>query len=195
MVQSPLKKTSRKSKWCGEDARGASQQKRMKLSASSSSLHTTDLGPGTAQPRRSSRAGAGVGGHVLQLERVSAMIEGLQHESRPMTTLPHNIGPNPVAPHSNNKSRKKVNVYFILQKLVLSKGLFPRNNLKLPHLPTSLLPLMLPRWLNPVVGSIKFIRSVLHLCLNFTLGQLVTVLVSMSRPMLFPQEQSPTFKL
>jgi len=107
MVQSLLKKTSRKSKRYGEDARGAPQQKRMKPS-DTPLLPTTDSGPGSAQPRRSGRTGAGVGGHILQLEQVSAMIEGPQHEPRPMTTLPHDIDPNPVAPHSNNKGRKKV---------------------------------------------------------------------------------------
>ena len=85
--------------------------------------------------------------------------------------------------------------YGLLHTLASPKILFPRNNLKLPHLPTSVLPMALPHQLKPVVGSIKSIMSALHLCLTFTQGQLVTTLVFMSWPMLFPWEQSLIFRL
>ena len=61
------------------------------------------------QLRRSSRAGAGVGGHILQLERIGTAIEGSQHVLRPATTFSNDAAVNPVAPaNSNSRPRKRV---------------------------------------------------------------------------------------
>ena len=57
----------------------------------------------------SGRAGAGVGGHILQLEQIGTAIEGSQHVSRPANTFSNNAALNPVTPaNSNSRPRKKV---------------------------------------------------------------------------------------
>ena len=107
MVHSPSwKQGSKRPRHRGEDTGDASQQhKRQKATTqlpNGPSLNLAD------QPHCSNRTGAGTGGHISQLERVGAVVEGSQRVPRPRTTLPDGIAQNPVAPRPHDKSRKKV---------------------------------------------------------------------------------------
>ncbi|KAI5995117.1 hypothetical protein EDD15DRAFT_2366042 [Pisolithus albus] len=104
-AHSPSKNASRKQKRRGEDT-GCASQKKQKAGATAQLTSSTSE---HVELRHSGRTGAGVGGHLLQLERVGAMIEGQPRTSQPTTTLSNHTAPNPVAPvqTSRRTSKKK----------------------------------------------------------------------------------------
>lgn len=106
LVHSPLKKAPR-AKRRREDAGDAFQKKHKARGTNQPASNSTSE---SVQPRRSGRAGAGVGGHILQMERIGAAIEGSQAvETRPTTTFSNDTALNPVAPaNSSRRPRKKV---------------------------------------------------------------------------------------
>ena len=111
-AHSPLKKAPRqKRRW--DDTEDVLQKKHKACT-------TLDQPPSystseSLQPRRSGRAGAGVGGHILQLEQIGTAIEGPPHVSRPTTTFSNDTASNPVAPvNSSHRPRKKVGFHLLL---------------------------------------------------------------------------------
>ena len=117
---SPRAKKASKSKWREEDNTGSSSRKKHKADAT----HKPSARTSTSEHRelhRSDRTGAGVGGHLHQLERVALAIEGPQHISRPTTAFSDGTASNPVAP-SSGSGRKKVLLH--LFQYVIHNNLF-----------------------------------------------------------------------
>ena len=96
---SPSRRGSKRSKQ-SEDA--VSQAKKHKAGNTDHSARSN-----SNAPRRSGRAGAGTGGHTVQLERVGAQLEASRPVSRPSTTFPDDVAENPVT-HPLRKGRRKV---------------------------------------------------------------------------------------
>jgi len=107
--RSPQAKKTSKSKRHGEDTGGSSQKK---YKADATRKPASTLTTEHRELRRSDRTGAGVGGHLQQLEWVSLAIEGPQHVSRPTTAFSDGTASNPVAPTNSGRTRKKV--FFLL---------------------------------------------------------------------------------
>ncbi|KAI6028108.1 hypothetical protein EDC04DRAFT_2605844 [Pisolithus marmoratus] len=102
---SPSKKASRGPKCHGEDTRDAASQKKHKADIT---VQPTDSTSKPIELCCSSRAGAGTGGHILQLEQAGVVIEGQQHMSRPTTTFSKDVSPNPFTPaHPSCRMSKK----------------------------------------------------------------------------------------
>ena len=101
--------SKKRSKQHGEDT-DCSRPKKPK----STGAFITDPSPGSGQPRRSGRPGAGSGGHILQLEQVGAVIEASKRVPKPTTTLSNDTAPNPVAPSNWRPGRSRKKVVFTL---------------------------------------------------------------------------------
>ena len=117
---SPRAKKASKSKRREEDNTGSSSWKKHKADDTrkpSARTLTSEHG----ELRLSDRTGAGVGGHLHQLEWAALAIEGPQCISRPTTAFSDGTASNPVA-HSSGSGHKKVLLH--LFRYVIHNNLF-----------------------------------------------------------------------
>ena len=136
MVHSLSKQGSKRLRCHGEDTGNASQQQNQQRGMTQeANVPNSSL---THQPRHSNRTGAGTRGHISQLEQVGAVVEGLQHGSRPRTTLPDDLAQNPIPPGCP-QSWKKVIGYICTSTTFTSQSFFqrPPQMAPSPYVPTA----------------------------------------------------------